>query len=1460
METEQNGNNQQTQQHNPTSTTAPHNVEQPSSGGHHQLVPHQHHGMNELALEVQQHVNEEVVPANYETVYVIEDVGSDVAVSRSHYLPSTSDYGASVDGGTGNNTTSSAAVTTSSAESQQQQQQQHLLTPNRPLYYPRQHYHHHHHHHHHHPHQHLHQPYQQIQRQHYTSPGGYMAESDLEGSSADRTTAGSIGYHHIQHPHNNHIQQPPPSQQQQQQANAVCRPHYHHHRLQQQQPASTVPHHGASTSTVARVCESSEYDSNGGDIPHSQHQYSDEYHPDGARGGGYYYAYLPTQNHPHHAQHCHHHHSQQSQSCHCAATSSNTSSPPQPPPPHSLPNSASQCDSHTQNGITRNLPTAASEVIVPYHARDNPEVEARGGTASSANIIFNSHATTTANGNERDRPRRRFYEDTPYVLVPSSSSRNEDEVASTTSTSMNTTLPPDELESCRGTPYSISMPQPPPNDEVSSASSETEHVQFAHTRTTNTTTTTSAAANKKHKSTTTNVVGSSPTSTSSTGGGSSGNHRSSSTANNEATASGRERFTIDLVESTSSSSNNNNSSSNSQRQLSDDQPSTSAGTRRGERASFEYWQYQDESSDQTSSQAWNLHKPSSSSSSAKCKGNTSQTNDADDGSNSPLGHFHLRYTRPNERRQTQTEAAEEEEEDEEEPGRSSKIQRLNSNHTGGVHNRNNSGLFPSRDSSSTNSSHGSYVITYAGNNLPPPPPPPPPVPVPPSSPPPSISTPLFSNSVTSIFSNLPSIQLVRRKRPEAVSSSNQQAVNFADSDDQPSTSRGGGRSRRPEAATNAKQNPNTKMPAVLTAPDLQLDWLSDATTTPSTDGDDDEVVFVHSSREPILSIDLTADDESPLALEMPSHSSVAGTTTTTNQNASTTGIICSVGLAAPQFVMSSEPTRLSPNWYMEDTMSGLFPSPVAEPQRAHQSNSTGLNNYAFQGGNTYQTAARSFSAGSTSSMGEASSSRVWPTAPCLDCFMPSDQDNEVAGEAVAENHWDSANSSSSASSSLATIAPHCRNTNSSGGQPLTRLRTVWHPYLPETTLPGTMLSIVPTSFPAIPNSPPPPIFLVDPYDAAAMQGMAPVATRDLQPNMVPDTTNQAPAPQQQQQQQQQPSRSMVNPPPSLSPHISPSTAALLGNTPIAHQYPHAPHSMYHHHHHHTHTAHTTTRPHDNHIITHNHHGHSHGHGLPHTHSTLTFRPGATAAAAAAGVGGAGPPPPPYLVHQNLWLRQHNVQEIHRRHMTPTPIDLSSNPLNLTSSFRTRFQQMSNVCSCVHGRNGPVSSLDPAYYPYDSRPQPQNRRCPALRRPAVHHHMFHHHYSPVHVEIDLSTPRIFIGSSIRPPRGATVEIIERNTLPHKYRRVRRPSETDEDAEKCAICLSLFEIENDVRRLPCMHLFHTDCVDQWLVTNKHCPICRVDIETHLNKDALIATSSSGNSDNGANGGWWQPTADC
>ncbi|XP_026855572.1 E3 ubiquitin-protein ligase RNF165 isoform X1 [Electrophorus electricus] len=92
------------------------------------------------------------------------------------------------------------------------------------------------------------------------------------------------------------------------------------------------------------------------------------------------------------------------------------------------------------------------------------------------------------------------------------------------------------------------------------------------------------------------------------------------------------------------------------------------------------------------------------------------------------------------------------------------------------------------------------------------------------------------------------------------------------------------------------------------------------------------------------------------------------------------------------------------------------------------------------------------------------------------------------------------------------------------------------------------------------------------------------------------------------------------------------------------------------------------------------------------------------------------------------------------------------------------------------------------------------------------------------------------------RGAVQTTIERFTFPHKYKK-RRPLEVkmgmDEDEldtdEKCTICLSMLEDGEDVRRLPCMHLFHQACVDQWLATNKKCPICRVDIETQLTPDS-------------------------
>ncbi|ORD93258.1 RNF13 [Enterospora canceri] len=58
-------------------------------------------------------------------------------------------------------------------------------------------------------------------------------------------------------------------------------------------------------------------------------------------------------------------------------------------------------------------------------------------------------------------------------------------------------------------------------------------------------------------------------------------------------------------------------------------------------------------------------------------------------------------------------------------------------------------------------------------------------------------------------------------------------------------------------------------------------------------------------------------------------------------------------------------------------------------------------------------------------------------------------------------------------------------------------------------------------------------------------------------------------------------------------------------------------------------------------------------------------------------------------------------------------------------------------------------------------------------------------------------------------------------------------TGENRE-CTICLEQYENGDSVRELPCKHLFHTGCIDSWLMTSLRCPICRHSVskltETH------------------------------
>jgi hypothetical protein len=50
---------------------------------------------------------------------------------------------------------------------------------------------------------------------------------------------------------------------------------------------------------------------------------------------------------------------------------------------------------------------------------------------------------------------------------------------------------------------------------------------------------------------------------------------------------------------------------------------------------------------------------------------------------------------------------------------------------------------------------------------------------------------------------------------------------------------------------------------------------------------------------------------------------------------------------------------------------------------------------------------------------------------------------------------------------------------------------------------------------------------------------------------------------------------------------------------------------------------------------------------------------------------------------------------------------------------------------------------------------------------------------------------------------------------------------EDAN-CAICLSDYEKDEEIRFLRCNHHFHSECIMEWLVKNMSCPFCKQEID--------------------------------
>jgi len=78
------------------------------------------------------------------------------------------------------------------------------------------------------------------------------------------------------------------------------------------------------------------------------------------------------------------------------------------------------------------------------------------------------------------------------------------------------------------------------------------------------------------------------------------------------------------------------------------------------------------------------------------------------------------------------------------------------------------------------------------------------------------------------------------------------------------------------------------------------------------------------------------------------------------------------------------------------------------------------------------------------------------------------------------------------------------------------------------------------------------------------------------------------------------------------------------------------------------------------------------------------------------------------------------------------------------------------------------------------------------------------------------------------RGAEQHII--NELPTRKFKVRPMGSSEGNyQESCCVCMEDFQNNEKVRTLPCLHFFHTGCIDKWLVRNRTCPVCKYDV-TH------------------------------
>ena len=59
------------------------------------------------------------------------------------------------------------------------------------------------------------------------------------------------------------------------------------------------------------------------------------------------------------------------------------------------------------------------------------------------------------------------------------------------------------------------------------------------------------------------------------------------------------------------------------------------------------------------------------------------------------------------------------------------------------------------------------------------------------------------------------------------------------------------------------------------------------------------------------------------------------------------------------------------------------------------------------------------------------------------------------------------------------------------------------------------------------------------------------------------------------------------------------------------------------------------------------------------------------------------------------------------------------------------------------------------------------------------------------------------------------------------KIKNISKLEESNKKCSICLERFNSKVKVIILPCIHIFHKSCINNWMEKQKNCPICKFEL---------------------------------